>query len=201
MKGMLGMGALGVAIAAFEHFTKQQKAGGTSFPGGPSPAPPGWMPPPPPPPPPGSTARPGAAPSLPPVPPPPPPASTTARQEEALLMVRAMIAAANADHELDADERDRIVKTLDESGVSGDEKDLLLGELERPMDMAALVAKATTPALRRDVYLASEMAINADSRAEQNYLARLARQLGLDDAQVAELRKVIGSGDGAESAG
>ena len=28
MKGMLGMGALGVAIAAFDHFVKQQKGPG-----------------------------------------------------------------------------------------------------------------------------------------------------------------------------
>jgi uncharacterized membrane protein YebE (DUF533 family) len=112
-------------------------------------------------------------------------------EEEALLMLRAMIAAANADHELDAEERRRIVRAVEESGLSETEKNLLLDELERPMDLAALAAKADTPALKRDVYLASEMAIEADSRAEQNYLARLAKQLGLDDAQVAELRRLI----------
>ena len=37
MKGMLGMGALGVAIAAFDHFMKQQKgAGAQSFAGAPT---------------------------------------------------------------------------------------------------------------------------------------------------------------------
>ena len=92
-------------------------------------------------------------------------------------MIQAMIAAANADYELDAEERDRIVRTMEESGLDETERKVLLGELEKPLDLATLAAKATTPALRRDVYLASEMAISADTKAEQNYLARLAKQL------------------------
>jgi uncharacterized membrane protein YebE (DUF533 family) len=192
MKGMLGMGALGVAIAAFDHFMKQQKAGGAqSFtgtppaapvPGGPSGAPSL-----------SGGAAPAAAastpkPPLPPLPPLPPPPATTAKEQEALLMIQAMIAAANADHEIDAEERERIVRTMEEAGLDDGEKKVLLTELERPLDMATLVDKATTPALRRDVYLASEMAISSDTKAEQNYLARLARQLGLGDEQVQELK-------------
>jgi uncharacterized membrane protein YebE (DUF533 family) len=175
MKGMLGMGALGVAIAAFDHFARQQSTSGAQSFGG--------IPPTPPPQP--VTGGPK------PPPPPPPTAPPPGIEQESLLLVRAMIAAANADHELDADERQRIVRALAESGLSEAEKSLLLDELERPMDIATLAAKADTPALRRDVYLASEMAIEADSRAEQNYLARLAKQLGLDEAQVAELRRIL----------
>ena len=113
-------------------------------------------------------------------------------------MIQAMIAAANADYELDAEERDRIVRTMEESGLDDAERKVLLAELEKPLDMATLAARATTPALKRDVYLASEMAINADTKAEQNYLARLAKQLGLGDEQVAELRKILAeAGDDA----
>jgi uncharacterized membrane protein YebE (DUF533 family) len=108
-----------------------------------------------------------------------------------------MIAAANADHELDDDERQRIVRAVEESGAGADDRRLLLDELERPLDVATLAAQATTPALRREVYLASEMAIDADTKAEQNYLARLAQKLGLDDAQVAELRRTIAGSTGA----
>ena len=176
MKGMLGMGALGVAIAAFDHFTKQQKAGAGAF-----------------------TGTAGVAPPLPPLPPlPPPPPASVAKEQEALLMIQAMIAAANADYELDAEERARIVRTMEESGLDPAERTALLAELEKPLDMATLAAKANTPALKRDVYLASEMAISADTKAEQNYLARLAKQLGLGDEQVAELRKILAeAGDDA----
>jgi uncharacterized membrane protein YebE (DUF533 family) len=183
MKGMLGMGALGVAIAAFDHFARQQGAtSNRTFTGGQTV----------PPPPPGSNARPA-----PPPPPPPPSTATPGGQDEALLLVRAMIAAANADHELDDDERQRIVRAVEESGAGADDRRLLLDELERPLDVATLAAQATTPALRREVYLASEMAIDADTKAEQNYLARLAQKLGLDDAQVAELRRTIAGSTGA----
>jgi uncharacterized membrane protein YebE (DUF533 family) len=196
MRGMLGMGALGVAIAAFEHYTRQQKTpgGGQSFTG---------VPPPPPPPPSAGSGggdglsprtRPASGAPPPPPPPPPPPAGQPAEQE-ALLMIQAMIAAANADYELDAAERERIVHTMEESGLDQAERQLVLDQLERPVDIATLAAKATTPTLRRDVYLASAMAIEADTKAEQNYLARLARELGLSDAEVEELRKVLTEAD------
>lgn len=110
-------------------------------------------------------------------------------------MIQAMIAAANCDYEIDADERARIVRTLEESGLDESERKVLLDELEHPRDIATLAAQATTSALRRDVYLASEMAIDADTKAEQNYLARLAKQLGLGDEEVAELRKILADTD------
>jgi uncharacterized membrane protein YebE (DUF533 family) len=196
MKGMLGMGALGVAIAAFDHFMKQQKGGAQSFTGAPPGSPsPGTA---------TATAQPAASapsaaapPPLPPLPPlPPPPTATPAKEREALLMIQAMIAAANADYELDAEERERIVRTMEESGLDGSERSVLLAELEKPIDIATLAARATTPALRRDVYLASEMAISADTKAEQNYLARLAKQLGLGEEEVAELRKILKEASG-----
>jgi hypothetical protein len=211
MKGMLGMGALGVAIAAFDHYSRQQKtAGAQSFGGNypPPPSPPaggatqpghgGATPPLPPlpplpPPPQGSSGRSGSASGSP--PPLPPPSSPAGTEEEALLMVRAMIAAANADHDLDAEERDRIVHAVEESGVSDAEKKLLMEELERPLDIASLAARADTPALKRELYLASELAIAVDSRAEENYLARLAKQLGLDPPTVAELRGLLTEAD------
>jgi hypothetical protein len=211
MKGMLGMGALGVAIAAFDHYTRQQKTPGAQSFGGnypPPPSPPaggatqpghgGVTPPLPPlpplpPPPQGSSGRSGSASGSP--PPPAPPSSPASTEDEALLMVRAMIAAANADHDLDAEERARIIRAVEESGVSDAEKKLLMEELERPMDIAALAARAPTPELKRELYLASELAIAVDSRAEENYLARLAKQLGLDAQAVAELRDLLPASD------
>jgi uncharacterized membrane protein YebE (DUF533 family) len=186
MKGMLGMGALGVAIAAFDHFMKQQKGSGSQSFAGAAPPPPA-----------ASAAGAVAPPPLPPLPPlPPPPAASPAKEQEALLMIQAMIAAANADYELDAEERERIVRTMEEAGLDETERRVLLAELEKPVDLATLAAKANTPALRRDVYLASEMAINADTKAEQNYLARLAKQLGLSDGEVKELRKILADAAG-----
>ena len=183
-KGALGLGALGVAIAAFEHLTQKKPE-----------------------------ARPTVSqPPLPPVPvlpaaavqateggpvtPPPPPGSTENR-DEALLLVHAMIAAANADYRVDDEERQRILDAIEESGAGTEEREFLLAELENPMDLATLASHATSPNLARRVYLASLMAIDADTPAEANYLARLAQRLGLEQEQVLELEGMLDGADGA----
>lgn len=180
--GTLALGALGVAIAAFEHYTKK---GEDSFPTGGGATAPAAAPPPPPPPP-------GSA-DVPPPPPPPPGAAPAGgdRQAEALLLVRAMIAAANADYDLDDQERARIEKALDEAGLDAEERTFLVAEMEAPWDIARLCSEVTSPELARSVYLASLMAIEVDSRAEENYLARLAEKLGLGEEEVAELRESL----------
>ena len=204
-KGTLALGALGVAIGAFEHFTQKQ-AGAAA---GASPAP--AQPPLPPIPtlPPRNTQAAGSA-SLPPLPPlpagaapastapPPAPAAAGSDSGEALLMVRAMIAAANADHELDDDERRRILGALEDAEAGEEEKAFLLREIEEPIDLATLTAKASTPELANQVYLASLMAIEVDTRAERNYLDRLARKLSIEPERARELEAMLGgeaSGD------
>ena len=176
-KGALAMGALGVAFGAWEHFSQKQAR---SVPAGAGPGQP--LPPPPA--------------DLPPLPPLPnaaaePPPDAAGGDDEALLLVRAMIAAANADHELDDDERARILKALDEAEAGEEERAFLLAELESPIDLASLAERAATPELASQVYLASCLAIEIDSRAERNYLDRLARRLGLTLEQAAELEGQI----------
>ena len=190
-KGALAVGALGVAMAAFEHYSKQRSGAAT---GGGT----GATPPPPPPPP-------GAAPPpLPPLPsaaaatPPPPPPSGEAKSSEALLLVRAMIAAANADHELDEEERQRILEALEEADAGGEEKAFLRRELEEPIDLATLAAGATSRELAEQIYLASCLAIEIDTRAERNYLDRLARRLDIAPQRAAELEATLGADDGDE---
>ena len=96
-----------------------------------------------------------------------------------------MIAASNADDEVDDEERSRILAALEESGLAADERTFLLAELESPLDLAALTLQVSTEEMAREVYLASLMAIEVDSPAEIRYLARLAERMGLDDDEVA----------------
>ena len=150
--GALGMGALGVAMAAFEHFAQNRgtpaAASGSvpTLPDGAS------MPP--------LPSGEGGAQVLPPLLPLPvapeaqPSASETAG--EAALMIHAMVAAANADHRLDADERGRIERALVKADLSEETRLFLRRELEHPWSLAQLVESANTPELARDVYLASD---------------------------------------------
>ncbi|MEE8583589.1 MAG: DUF533 domain-containing protein [Acidobacteriota bacterium] len=175
-RAALGMGAIGLAFAAFEHFS-EKKASGPPPPPGPPGVPSG------PPPPPGSR---GAAPPLPP-PAPAAPASEQTRQDNALLLIRAMIAAAHADGQLDDKERSSILSQVEEAGLGEEERRFMLQELDHPRRMDSLLPAGLTPELREQVYAASLLAIEVDTQAERDYLDRLAQRLGLDEAARKEI--------------
>ncbi len=105
-------------------------------------------------------------------------------EENAKLMIRAMILAARADGEIDADERARIMDHL--TDASDAEIAFVEEQLMAPVDPVAL-AKDTDAALRGQVYAMSLMAIKLDTPAEQAYLDQLAKSLGLDAATRAML--------------
>ena len=109
-----------------------------------------------------------------------------------------MIAAANADHELDDEERGRILRALEDAEASEEEKAFLRRDLEEPIDLASLAAAARTPEMANQIYLASCLAIDVDTRAERSYLDRLARRLGLDADRVRQLEQMVPTEDGAE---
>ncbi|UEM03182.1 tellurite resistance TerB family protein [Skermanella rosea] len=110
--------------------------------------------------------------------------------ERALLLIRAMIAAANADGEITADERQRILAKLDEAGAGPDEKTVVERELASPMSTDALVREVRDPETAEQVYLASALAIEPDTAAERSYLQYLAARLNLDPQRAEQLHKV-----------
>lgn len=110
----------------------------------------------------------------------------------ALALVRAMIAAARADGHIDADERAAIVGRLGENGLEAEELAFLQKELEAPIDFEAIVGAARTPEQKVEIYTASRLAIDPDSRAERGYLDQLAGRLGLEDALVDHIEATVG---------
>ena len=176
-KATLGMGALGIAMAAYEHFaTQSSSAAPTSAGAAPPPLPPQSA---------GGQSSP--------TPPPPPVAPSQSQQtkEDAELLVRAMIAAANADGLIDKAEEQRILDAARSDKLDDDELEFLESEMHRPRTMFEIVAGATTPDLQRQVYAASCLAIHADTEAEQNYLKQLASSLHLTAEQVAEIESDV----------
>ena len=111
--------------------------------------------------------------------------------DRALLLLRAMIAAANADGAIDADERQRIMQGHD--GADAPEAALIAAELDKPLDVDGLSAEVTTPGAAADVYAASLMAIDVDTLKERDYLSRLATGLSLDAETVADLHDRCGA--------
>jgi uncharacterized membrane protein YebE (DUF533 family) len=188
-KAQIGLGLLGVAWAAWDHYSKKGAAHGTA---GPTPthAPPPppvetEAPQPPPPPPPSAAARPPAPPQA--------PATVIAdpRQQDMLLLVQAMIAAAAADGLIDDEERATILDRAREAGLDAETTDFLRAELDEPKSLAAIV-RATRPEIAPDVYAASCLAITLDTEAERAWLDTLATRLGLEPARREEIHRQLG---------
>lgn len=114
----------------------------------------------------------------------------------ALLLLRAMIAAAVSDGLIDAAEREQILGRLSSLGISGEEQQFLDQEIASPWSPQQFAVAATTPEMRSEIYLASAIAIDADTPAEQAYLRYLAATLSLDDGLVQHLEAAVQSAKG-----
>ena len=111
--------------------------------------------------------------------------------QKALLLIRAMIAAANADGQITAVERQRILGKLDEAGADADDRRTVEQELQQPRSLDALLRDVTDPETAEQVYLASEMAIDTGSPAEKSYLQSRGARLNLPDDRVQELNRIV----------
>jgi len=129
----------------------------------------------------------------------PPPADTPfdpaqspqGEDEFALALLRAMIAAARADGHIDESERGKIAERLRDSGIGQDETAFMIAELERPVDLDALIAAAKTDAQKVELYAASRLTIEPRTRAERGYLDMLAGRLGLPDALIDHVEATV----------
>jgi uncharacterized membrane protein YebE (DUF533 family) len=111
----------------------------------------------------------------------------------ALSLVRAMIAAAKADGHIDASERSRIMDKIHLSGLGAEAEAFIEAELAKPIDLDALVASAKTEEQRVEIYTASRLTIEPDTRTERGYLDMLAGRLGLPDALVDHIEATVAS--------
>ncbi len=119
-------------------------------------------------------------------------AALTAPETEALVL-RAMISASKADGEVDEAEVQRVVGRIDDDGVTAQEKQFIVDELRRPLDLQALVSAVPNEAVAAQIYGASLLAIDLDTAAEIAYLRQLAQGLGLDAGTVARLHQITGA--------
>ncbi len=118
-------------------------------------------------------------------------ASTAADKEFALVLVRAMIAAARADGHIDDEERTKIADKVALSGMDSEAQAFLARELEAPVDLDGLISAAKTEAQRVELYTASRLAIDPETRAERGYLDQLAGRLELPDALIDHIEATV----------
>jgi uncharacterized membrane protein YebE (DUF533 family) len=113
--------------------------------------------------------------------------------EFALTLIRAMIAAANADGHIDEEERKKIADKLHLAGIGAEAEQFLLAEIEKPKSIDELVAACHTDAQKLELYTASRLTIDSDTRVERGYLDLLAGRLKLPDALVDHVEATVSS--------
>ncbi|MCF6200172.1 MAG: DUF533 domain-containing protein [Hyphomicrobiaceae bacterium] len=100
--------------------------------------------------------------------------------DDAELFIRTMVSAAAADGQIDREEQQKILGNLEEAGMDDGAMDFLAGEFNNPASIEDIVAAVRTREQATKVYTAARIAIEPDTREEQQFLSYLSEQLDLD---------------------
>ncbi len=108
--------------------------------------------------------------------------SAPEQEHHSRVLLAAIVAAAKADGHIDDRERALIEEGLSKSSEGEELRAWLRAELAKPLDPAEIAARADSPELAAEVYLASVLTVDDQNFMERSYLHELARQLKLDDS-------------------
>ena len=101
--------------------------------------------------------------------------------------IQAMIAAAAADGRIDDAEQAKIIGGLKQAGLDAEAEEFLANALNNPVSPQDLASAVSSPEEAIQVYTAARMAIEPDTRGEQQFLASLAAALGIDNKLAAHV--------------
>jgi uncharacterized membrane protein YebE (DUF533 family) len=108
------------------------------------------------------------------------------------LLVRVMVAAANADMRIDEQERARILGKIEEGGANQAAREFVEREMRSPMSLDEIAREVTGPDVAAQVYAAALAAIDVDKATERRFLQTLAERTGLDAEIVGEIHDQLG---------
>jgi uncharacterized membrane protein YebE (DUF533 family) len=112
--------------------------------------------------------------------------------DDAQILIRAMIAAANADGHIDRNEETRIYQILDQSGATQEQRRFVADEIRAPASVDELARAATTREMATHIYAASLLGVDDHNVTSQAYLRYLAARLGLGADAIAGLHGQLG---------
>jgi uncharacterized membrane protein YebE (DUF533 family) len=114
-------------------------------------------------------------------------------QSRALLMLRAMIAAAASDGEIDNAERARIFGNLRQAGLEDEAAAYIEAEFRKPLDAKGLALLSDGPETAAQIYTAARLAVDPDTGEEKAFLTALAAALRLDPELAAQIDAAVAS--------
>jgi uncharacterized membrane protein YebE (DUF533 family) len=100
-------------------------------------------------------------------------------EQHSTAMLMAMIAAAKADGHMDERERGLVEAEMHRLDADPAVRGWVAEELRRPVEPAEVAARATSPEMAAEIYLASVVVADQTTTMERAYLDELARQLKL----------------------
>jgi len=112
-------------------------------------------------------------------------------QDRSLVLLKAMIAAANADGHIDYRERVQIDEQIAKLGLDNDASALLRNEINNPANAGTIAALANSTESAAEIYLASRLVIDIQNEKERAYLDDLSSALNLPSDLVTELETEI----------
>ncbi|MFK7767322.1 MAG: tellurite resistance TerB family protein [Mariniblastus sp.] len=110
-----------------------------------------------------------------------------AANSRSLAIVKAMIAAAKADGHIDAEEQAVIIGRIKSSELEDSAAEILMAEMQKPLDVATVAAVSDSPESAVEIYLASLLLTDNTNSAERNYLDQLSAALGMNPELAARL--------------
>ncbi len=108
-----------------------------------------------------------------------------------VVLVKAMIAASNADGHIDGEEQAAIFSKVEEMNLDAADKALIFDTLQNPPSVQDIANLAAGVEQACEIYLVSRMAIDPDQPSEQMYLQELAGHLSLPDGLAAQLEQQL----------
>lgn len=104
-----------------------------------------------------------------------------------IALIKAMIAAANADGHIDQEEQTKVFDAVETLALDSEAKAMIFDVLRNPPTVAQIASYATGLEQASEIYMASRLAIDPDQPSERQYLRDLAAAMSLPDGLVQEI--------------
>ena len=105
--------------------------------------------------------------------------STESEIDFELNVIKAMIAAARADGNIDAQEQQRIFQAVEKMDLSSEDKGTVFDYLQKDIPIQEFANGISSMEIKAEIYLASCLAIDPDHPAEREHLDKLGSALAL----------------------
>ena len=115
-------------------------------------------------------------------------------QPFALSLIKAMIAAANADGHIGPEEHKQIFDAANRAGFDADAKAFIFDALANPPSVRQIASMASGMEQSAELYLAARLAIDPDDASEKAFLEALAHAMNLPPQFVAHLEQQVTGG-------